>query len=96
MESTRPALLCRRNLNKKYLPDDTCIQNRLLYTLNREKIRLNNANKYIFWVCNILAIQAYVFIIYKFGIVKNTFKKLKDDLLKLFLKGVLNRLLVLS
>ena len=63
MESTRPALLCRRYLNKKYLSDDTCIQNRLLYTLNREKIRLNNANKYIFWYAKILAIQAYVFII---------------------------------
>ena len=40
------------HLNKKYLSDvqipRMCIQIRLLYTLHRENIRLNNANKYIF------------------------------------------------
>ena len=60
-ELTRPALMVpftcfadgiRTYLNKKFLSDVqipcTCIQNSLLYTLNREKIRLNNANKYFF------------------------------------------------
>ena len=40
------------HLNKKYLSNvqipRMCIQIRLLYTLHRENIRLNNANKYIF------------------------------------------------
>ena len=42
-------------LNKKYLSDVqvpcTCFQNKLLNTLNKEKIRLNNANKNILSGC---------------------------------------------
>ena len=58
------------HLNKKCLSDEsdvqmprTCIQNRLLFTLNREKIRRNNANKTFFWDAKILAIPAYFYII---------------------------------
>ena len=51
------------NLNKKYLSNVqiplTCIQNRLLNTLNSEKIRLHKANKIHFLRCKILPIQAY-------------------------------------
>ena len=51
------------HLNKKYLFDvqipRMCIQIRLFYILHRENIRVNNANKYIFYDAKILAIQAY-------------------------------------
>ena len=63
----------------------TCIQNRLLNTLNRGKIRLNNANKFIFLnFSNISAffynIKNWVFL--KYGSVKTTFNKLKNNTLK--------------
>ena len=46
----------------------TCIQNRLLYTLNMEKCWLNIPKQNIFWDAKILAIQTY-FIIIKIGFI---------------------------
>ena len=60
------------HLNKKHVSDvqipRTCIQNRLLYTLNMEKCWLNIPKQNIFWDAKILAIQTY-FIIIKIGFI---------------------------